>query len=160
MEPFDVKTKEEWETLLNGLSNKVKMAASLTDKDGNIILTKGNRYPLCAKIRENKGSLTFICSQTNRAMLVEVMGTMRPVVDLCEAGLCRMVVPIIAQGKMAGMVTACGVAIEGEEIDEFLIAKQAELSEDEVAELARLTPICKEEDIERVANHLFKEIND
>jgi hypothetical protein len=70
-----------------------------------------------------------------------------------------MVVPVIAKDEMIGMVTACGAALEGEEIDEFLIAKQIGLSEDKVVQLAQSTPTCKEEDIGEVANRLFKEVN-
>ena len=70
-----------------------------------------------------------------------------------------MVVPVIAEGEMIGMVTACGATFEGEEIEEFLIAKQIGVSEGEVVQLAESTPTCKEEEIGEVASSLFKEIN-
>ena len=159
MELYDLKTEKEWQEMLDALSCKTTMTACLTDREGNIIQSRGERYPLCAQIRKNKEALTFICSQTNRSMLAEVTQTRRPIVDLGEAGLCRMVVPIIVKGEMIGMVTACGAALEGEEIDEFLIAKQIGLSEDEVVQLAKSTPTCKEEDVGEVASRLFKEIN-
>jgi ligand-binding sensor protein len=159
MELYDLKTEKEWQEMLDALSCKTKMTACLTDREGNIKQSRGERNPLCAQIRKNQEALTFICSQTNRSMLAEVSQTLRPVVDLGEAGLCRMVVPIVVEGEMIGMVTACGAALEGEGIDEFLIAKQIGISEGEVVQLANSAPTCKEEDIDEVANGLFKEIN-
>jgi ligand-binding sensor protein len=158
VELHDLKTEEEWQELLDALSCSTKMAACLTDREGNIIQSRGDRNPLCAQIRKNKESLTFICSQTNRSMLAEVLQTGEPVVDLGEAGLCRMVVPIIVEGEMIGMVTACGAALAGEEIEEFLIAQQIGISEGEVVKLAKSAPTCKEEDIGEVARCLFEEI--
>ena len=159
MELYDLKTEKEWQEMLDALSLSTKMTACLTDREGNIMQSSGERNPLCAHIRKNEEALTFICSQTNRSMLAEVTQTRRPVVDLGEAGLCRMVVPVIVRGEMVGMVTACGAALEGEEIEEFLIAKQLGLGEDEVVQLAKSTPLCKEEDIGEVAEHLFDDIN-
>lgn len=135
------------------------MAACLTDAEGNILQSEGERSPLCAHIRNNNEALIFICSQTNRTMLAEVTQTMKPLVDVGEAGLCRLVVPIIVNGAIIGMVTACGAALEGVEIEGFLIAKQIGLSEDEVARLAKSTPTSKEEDIVEVATSLFEKIN-
>lgn len=159
MELYDLKTEKEWQEMLDALFCKTKMTACLTDREGNIKQSRGERNPLCAHIRKNQEALTFICSQTNRNMLAEVSQTLRPVVDLGEAGLCRMVVPIVAEDEMIGMVTACGAALEGEEIEEFLIAKHIGISEGAVVQLASSAPTCKEEDIEEVANRLFKEIN-
>lgn len=159
MELYDLKTEKEWQEMLDVLSCKTKMSAALTDREGNIIRSEGERCPLCDRIRKNQEALTFICSQSNRNMLAEVKQTMRPIVGLGEAGLCRMVVPIFVRGEMIGTVTACGAALEGEEIDGFMIAKPLGISEAEVEQLARSTPTCKEKDIKEFASRLFKEIN-
>ncbi len=68
-------------------------------------------------------------------MLEEAKRVLRPIIDYCDAGLSRMVVPIVRDGKLIGQLTACGGALEDEDINLFLIAKQLEITEDEVENL-------------------------
>jgi ligand-binding sensor protein len=161
MNPLDLMSQEEWAGTLARVAGETKMTATLTDDKGNHILEEqGQRYPLCLKIREKEASRTFICSQTNVAMLEEAKRTQKPLIDECEAGLVRMVVPICREGVLIGQVTACGLAAEEEEeIDPFLIAKQVGLSEGEVEDLATLTPAVSKADVERIADRLHAELN-
>ncbi len=161
MSPLDLMSKEDWLGILSRIAQETGMTATLTDDKGNHILEEqGQRYPLCLKIREKKASRTFICSQTNVAMLEEVKRTRRPLIGECEAGLLRMVVPILSDGNLIGQVTACGlVAKEEEEVDPFLIAKQVGASEGEVEDLATLTPTVCKGDVEGVAAGLHTELN-
>ncbi len=161
MTPFDLKSREEWTDIVARAYEETRMTATLTDDKGNHILDEqGERYPLCRKIRENDASRTFICSQTNMAMLEEVKQARKPVIDECEAGLIRMVVPIFRDDVLIGQLTACGLASKGEdEIDPFLISKQVGVSEEEVEELATHTPAVPKEEIEAIADRLFAELN-
>lgn len=161
MNLLDLKSQGEWEGTLVRVAEETKMAATLTDDRGNLILEEqGKRYPLCIKIREKDASRTFICSQTSAAMLEEAKRSLKPVIDECEAGLVRMVVPICRDGVLIGQVTACGlVAKEGVEIDPFLIAKQVGVSEGEVEDWATLTPAVSKADIQRIAARLHVELN-
>lgn len=161
MTPLDLKNRKEWAGILARVAEATKMTATLTDDQGNHILEEqGQRYPLCLKIREKEASRTFICSQTNVAMLEEAKRALEPVIDECEAGLVRMVVPICRDGVLIGQLTACGLASkEEEEIDPFLIAKQVGVSEGEVEDLATLTPAVSKADIRRIAAQLHDELN-
>ncbi len=153
-------SKEEWIELLDRIALETKMSVTLTDDKGNHILhAHGERCPLCLKIREQKDALTYICSQCNTAMLAEARQALRPVIDYCDAGLSRMVVPVVRDGILIGQVTACGGSPEEEEIDLFLIAKQVGISEEEVESLAVSTPVVYEDKIEAVANRTFAELN-
>ncbi len=160
MTPYEIKTEEEWTALLERFARETNMTACLTDEAGGMLQCRGDRYPLCTAIRDDKETLTFVCSQTSTAMLAVVRKTLKPAVDACEAGLLRVVVPLVRQGRLVGQVTACGVAAADEEPDTFLIAKQLGLDEDRVAELAQSTPIGSEEDLEDLARTLFDELNE
>ena len=161
MTPLELMSREDWTGMLARIAEETSMTATLTDDKGNHILEEqGQRYPLCLKIREQEASRTFICSQTNVAMLEEVKRTKRPLIHECEAGLVRMVVPVCREGVLIGQVTACGLATEEEEeIDPFLIAKQVGLSEGEVEDLATLTPAISKADVGRIADRLHAELN-
>jgi len=160
MNVLDLKSKEEWEAILHRIAQKTKMTVTLTDDKGTHILsTQGTRCPLCSKIREKKEALTFICSQCNTAMLEEAKQTLEPVVDFCDAGLARMVVPILRDGVLIGQLTACGGAVRDEEIDLFLVAQQVGISEEEAQALAETTPAVSTEEVAQIAEESFARLN-
>lgn len=158
MDLFTVKSEAEWEELLGELAHETGMAASLTDTEGNILKTSGERYPLCHTIRDNKEALTFICSQTNRAMLARVQQTQRPLVDLCEAGLLRMVVPILRGGELVGQLTACGLVADRDDVEPFLLAKQLDVTEEQATGLLAQTPLGTEGDAQAVAERFVERV--
>jgi ligand-binding sensor protein len=159
MTPLDLKTKEEWEVILDGFAQETNMTACVTDDAGKQLLCRVDRYPFCAAVRDNREALTFICSQTNTAMLASVKQTLQPAVDACEVGLLRVVVPVVSDGTLVGQVTACGLAPDGEEIDAFLPAKQLNISEEEVEDLLRSTPAGSEVELSKHAGGLFAKLN-
>lgn len=159
MTPLDVKSKEEWEKILDGFARDCNMTACLTDKGGGVILCRMDRYPLCTAVRENPQALTAICSQTNMGMLAVVSKTGKPEVDLCEVGLLRVAVPILHNGEMIGQVTACGVASTEEEADTFRVSKELDMTEEKAEELLKSTPSGSEEELEKVGARLFEQVN-
>ncbi len=58
------------------------------------------------------------------------------VIEACDAGLVKMVVPIIVQDEFIGSVGACGLLTDDTEVDAFLINKVAGIEADEVARLS------------------------
>jgi len=144
---------------MNDFAQEVQMTTCVTDENGTNPKCCFERYPLCAAIRKNQTATTFICSQTNTSMLAVVRKTGRPEIDLCEAGLIRVVVPILRDGKLKGQVFACGLALEEEELNCFLIAKQLNMSEQEVLDLAKSTPFGSIEQLRLPADRMFKALN-
>ncbi len=162
MTPMDIKTEGEWKQIVEEFAGKVAMTTCLTDADGaHPSLCHPERYPVCAAIRADPDSATFICSKVNVAMLAVARKTLRPVIDMCDAGLFRLVVPLVRDGVLVGQVIACGVASddEDEELDAFLLSKQLGIPEEEVLELARATPAAAEDDLMRHADQLFVQLN-
>jgi ligand-binding sensor protein len=159
MTPLDILTKNEWEEILDGFARKTGMTTCLGDEKGNPIQCKADRYPLCVAIRGNQESLTFICSQAATTMSAVIRKTIKPELDYCQAGLMRVAVPIVRNGETVGQIFACGVASEEEEIDASSLSKQLGISEDEVREAAKATPVGSEEEIESAAAELFHQVN-
>lgn len=157
---MDLKRKEEWESILDRFSRDANMTACLIDDTGNPLLCRFDRYPLCKSIRDNQEAATFICSQINIAMLAVVKKTRRPEVDVCDAGLLRIVVPIFRDGELVGQIAACGLASKDEELGSFVVAKQLGVSEKQVTELAQSTPFASEEELQRLTASLFEELNE
>jgi ligand-binding sensor protein len=157
--PLELKTEQEWQEILDRFAREIGMTACLTDDKGGLLQCRGDRPPLCKAIRDKPQALTFICSQTNSAMLAEAKVTLRPQIDLCEAGLLRVVVPLIHDGVLVGQIAACGLAPLDQELDSFLIGKQLGLSEEQVLELARATPRASEEALRSPVDRLFWQLH-
>lgn len=161
MTPYDLKSKGDWDDLLERFARQVQMTACLTDGDGVVLQCQLDRYPLCAAVRDNEQATTFVCSQCSAAMLAIVQRTGKPYVDFCDIGLLRVVVPLVRDGELLGQVTACGLAVadEDEELDVFLVSKQLGITEEAVLELAKSTPSGTEERVEPLAQQLFEQLN-
>ena len=123
--------------MLETLGRKYGLAMAVVDEEGKIVLSAGTRNPLCEQIRVNEESLTYICSQTSAAMSRELKTTLQPLVETCEAGMLRIAVPIVKEGRLIGQVTGCGVAEDDQAIDPETLALQMGKTEETVAELAR-----------------------
>jgi len=159
MNIMNIKTPANWNDILYRFFRETGMTASLMDGQGNILLSQGERFPLCKAIRAHQEALTYICSQTNAVMFALAQKTMQPIIDVCEGGLLRVVVPLVHQGSVLGQVNACGLAPEDEEVDSFLLARQLEITEDEVRQLARSTPAGNEEELLPITDQLFAELS-
>ncbi len=158
MNPLDLRSKDEWEKILKRFARDSKMTTCLTDDTGAQLFCAGDRYPLCAAVREKPGALMSICSQVNTAMLAFIKKSLEPELDFCDAGLMRVVVPIVKDGQLIGQITACGLASENEELDSFLVSKEVGITEDEALELAKAAPFGSDEELEKLCARLFEEL--
>ncbi len=158
MNPLELRPKDQWEKILKRFARDTKMTACLTDDTGAQLLCAGDRYPLCAAVREKAGALMSICSQVNTAMLAVIKRSLEPELDFCDAGLIRVVVPIVKDGQLIGQITACGLASEHEELDSFLLSKEVGITEDEALELVKAAPFGSDEELEKLCARLFEEL--
>ena len=159
MTPLDLKAKEEWEAILDRCAKEANMTACLMDGDGKLLFCRMDRFPLREVIRGNQDALTTICMKTNTAMLSAVNKTRRPEIDICEAGLLRLVVPILNGRELIGQIAACGLASKEEEIEEFLVSKELGVTEQNVAEMSQASPFGTREELEKLGSRLFAEIH-
>ncbi len=100
------------------------LVMSLATPSGTLLRTIGQRNGLCGLIRSTPLHLTTICQTVTSAMSAELAVQRRPVADLCDAGMQRVVVPILCHGELVGQVTGCGVATEPDEPDPELLTVQ------------------------------------
>ena len=63
-----------------------------------------------------------------------------PIIDFCDAGMLKLVIPVFCQSDFVGTLTACGAFIGGEELEAFLIEKSTKLNEQEIEALIQEVP--------------------
>jgi len=158
MSVYDIKSKEEWQKILDDLCEESGMPTALVDKKSVVLQDSGERNPLCLKIRSNNESLAFICGQTQQFMVKKAKSTQKPVIDPCEAGMLKLLIPLFLDNEFVGSITVCGSCAPGEEIETFAIAQSTKMNEDEIRPLVKQLCEVDQEKVTGVAQRLFQEI--
>jgi ligand-binding sensor protein len=137
--------------MLQAIASELGMVATLVDPQGKILLHAGDYPDVCIRVRKKAETLTFVCGQTSQVMMKQAEKTREPAVDLCQIGLCKMVIPVFQGDRFLGALTACARALVGEELDPFMVARELDISEEEAGALLESTPQVDEEKVNEVA---------
>ncbi len=105
---------------------------------------------LCPEIKATDKGQSFICAVAHMNVAEQARQQGAPVIEECDAGLIKLVVPIILDGEFLGAAGACGALLEGGEIDTFLIEKIAEIEESRSEPLAQEVKTITREEAQKV----------
>ncbi len=158
MSVYDIKSRTYWQKILDDICEKSGMPAALVDEKNVVLQASGERNPLCSKIRSNNESLSFICSQTQQYMTHQAKTTGEPIIDACEAGMLKVLIPLFLDAVFVGSITACGSSIPGEEVETFAIAKSTKMDENKIIPLAKMIPEADQNLVKDIAQLLFQKI--
>jgi ligand-binding sensor protein len=106
---------------------------------------------LCARIQSIPKAQTFICAVAHNNMAAMAKNRGEPVVEECDAGMVKIVVPIFVDGEFIGAAGACGKLAEGEEVDAFMVNRSSGIPEEEVEALAAAVPSAPRSEMEALA---------
>ncbi|MCP4111740.1 MAG: hypothetical protein GY749_40485 [Desulfobacteraceae bacterium] len=137
MELTDLLPMEKWVEFEKEIGEKFGL-------DSNVFDTKGIRISdykewanrLCPAIKATDKGQSFICAVAHMNIATQAMHAKKTVIEECDAGLVKLVVPIFVNDEFSGAVGACGVLLDDGEIDSFLINKITDIDEDEVESLS------------------------
>jgi ligand-binding sensor protein len=114
--------------------------------------------PLCDRIKSTSKGQTFICANTHMNFTAIAKKTRQAVIEECDAGLMKIVVPIYFKDEFVGSIGGCGLIAEEGEIDSFLINKTIDMPEVEVNEFAHNISIISQQSIQTLVNYLNNRI--
>ena len=141
MELTDLCPLETWENLEKELFEKFNFQGSVFTPDGvRITDVKNFNNQLCPAIKANEKGQTYICSAAHMNMTAMAKNLGKPVVEECDAGLTKLVVPIFLENQFLGVAGGCGLLTEGNDVDTFAVTKIAEMDEALVTDLAGSVP--------------------
>jgi ligand-binding sensor protein len=127
---------EEWQAFEKELFDRFFLNCTVYNAEGISETGKPNWCnPLCPEIKSRKASLAAICAAGNQYFMAEAQKTGKAVIDVCDAGLLKIAVPIFVGDEFLGTAGGCGRLPEDGEIDTFIVHKTTELAEEAVAEL-------------------------
>jgi ligand-binding sensor protein len=134
--------------------------------DVNVFDTKGYRISefknwanrLCPEIKATDKGQSFICAPAHMNIAVLAMRSKKPVIEECDAGMLKLVVPIIINDEFIGAIGACGFLLDDGEVDSFLVNKMTDISEHKVERLAQNVKSITTEKVEILAQYITEQL--
>lgn len=160
MKLTDLQPLEKWIELEEAIRQRSNMRASIYDIDGIGITGKSQHAnDLCPEIRATGKGQTYICAVAHQNMAVMSQNSRAPVIEECDAGMIKIVVPIFAGDEFIGAAGGCGLLMEDGEVDDFMINKTTDLAEDKIATLAKSVATVTQQEAEKLAAFIVGEID-
>ncbi len=160
MKITDICPLETWETLEKELFEKFNFQGSVFTPDGiRISGVKNFSNPLCPAIKANEKGQTFICSTAHMNMTALVKNSREPLVEECDAGLIKVVVPIFYEDEFLGVAGGCGLLAPEGEVDTFAVSKLAEMEETKICDLSENVPRISADIIDAAVNFIQERVH-
>ncbi|UCH21944.1 MAG: PocR ligand-binding domain-containing protein [Deltaproteobacteria bacterium] len=151
---------EKWVELEEEISDKFGIAANVFDVNGIRITNYKNWVNrLCPVIKANEKGQSFICAVAHMNIAMQAMQNKKPVIEECDAGLAKPVVPIFAGNEFLGAICGCGLLLEDGEVDAFLVHKITGIPEGEIESLSNDIETIAARHVEALINFMEKRIN-
>ena len=137
MELLDLCSLETWAALESEIRDRSGLNAAVFNLQGVRIIPT-TRWPnrLCPEIKANSKGQAFICATAHMNIALQAKETREPVIEECDAGMIKMVVPVLVKDEFIGAVSGCGLLLDDGEVDTFLVNKITGMEEDQLDELA------------------------
>lgn len=144
MELTDLAPLSRWAQLESRIGRDFGTNASVFDADGiRITNGKGCMNELCKAIKATDRGQSFICAVAHMNLASIAKRNHCPVVEECDAGMLKMVVPVFAGSAFLGAVSGCGVLPDEGVADSELISRTTGIDVGDVERLAGSVPrIC------------------
>ena len=137
MELLDICPIENWKSLEEEIRDRSGLNAAVFNIQG-IRIIPPLKWPnrLCPEIKANPRGQSFICATAHMNLSNQARDSREPVIEECDAGMLKLVVPIYVEDEFVGTVSGCGLLLDDGEADAFLVNKITDMEEERVEELA------------------------
>lgn len=159
MELTDILPLEKWVELENDIHKRSGLESNIFNTDG-IRITDNKVWvnKLCPSIKATAKGQAFICAVAHMNLTNQARDQKKAVIEACDAGLMKIVVPIFVDGSFIGAVGACGLLPADGEVDSFLVNKMTDIDEAEIAALAEDIAVIETRSAEEVAQFVWEKI--
>ena len=155
MKLTDIAPLERWIELEKDINLKSGMDSNVFDTKGYRISNQKNwANRLCPAIKDTDKGQSFICAPAHMNIAAQAMRSRQPLIEECDAGMIKLVVPIFLDGEFVGAVGACGMKFEDSEIDAFLVNKMTEIEEEAVESLSASVPSIPRQKAEELSRYI------
>ncbi len=146
MKLTDILSIEKWIELEKDIHEKSGLDSNVFNVEGfRITNFKQWVNRLCPAIKADDRGQSFICAVAHMNISGMAKQTKKTVIEECDAGLLKMVVPIFVKGEFIGAVGACGLLLDDSQVDSFMINRTINLGEEKIKSLS--------DDIKKITRH-------
>ncbi|MEW6066799.1 MAG: PocR ligand-binding domain-containing protein [Nitrospirota bacterium] len=138
MELTDIMPVENWRQLAEDIYNLFGFNGAVLDKN-NMLVHSSTKWAndLCPVIRSGDNRIVCVSAQKRLSKVAE--DEREPVIDECDAGFVKFVVPVFSGDEFLGTVSGCGCLLDNSEADAFYVSKL--LNKEEEAIKVSLTTV-------------------
>jgi ligand-binding sensor protein len=159
MKLTDLAPLEKWMALEKDIHKKSGLDVNVFDTKGyRISEFKNWANRLCPEIKATDKGQSFICAPAHMNIATLAMRSKQPIIEECDAGMLKLVVPIILNDEYVGAVGACGFLLDDGAVDSFLVNKMTDINEDKVERLAEGIDSITTEKAEILAQYIEAQI--
>ncbi|MCG6892492.1 MAG: PocR ligand-binding domain-containing protein [Desulfobacteraceae bacterium] len=161
MELTDIASLSEWAKLEQEIHRESGLDANVFNTEGRRITEVKNWVNrLCPAIKDTDKGQAFICAVAHMNLAVQAKKTQQPVIEECDAGIVKIVVPILVDGEFVGAFGACGKVLDGGEVDTFMVNRTTGIEEETVEALSSDIGTLSQEKAEAAAVSIQARIQD
>ncbi len=159
MQLIDILSLENWITLEKKIHKRSGLNTGVFNSAGQRITNFANwANNLCPVIKANEQGQSYICAVAHQNLATQSAERQTPVIETCDAGLSKFVVPIFVKQEFLGVVSGCGFLSDGNEIEMFMINKTTRVDEKELKEKSKGIPIMTPNEIGSLVEFIQKEL--
>jgi len=160
MELTDLLSLEKWIEMEKDVTARSGLDVSVFNT-GGIRITDFKQWAndLCPAIKATDKGQSFICAVAHMNLAEQARQSRKPVVEECDAGLMKLVVPIFADEVFMGAFGGCGYLLDDGEVDSFMINKTTDIPEEKVEKLSEDISSISTEQAESLTVYIEEQIN-
>ncbi|UCG51454.1 MAG: PocR ligand-binding domain-containing protein [Candidatus Latescibacterota bacterium] len=132
----DIAPMEKWVELAREVYDRFGCNAVTMDRDNNPVHPPPSwANQLCKQIKAHREGSKYICAVSQQNLAAEAKQLKESVIEECNGGFLKIVVPVFLGDEFVGTVGGCGLLDEEGEIDSLLIADTLGVSQEEIEDL-------------------------
>jgi ligand-binding sensor protein len=160
MELTDLLPLEKWKELEEEITRRSGLDANIFNIDG-IRITDYKKWAnrLCPAIKATDKGQSYICAVAHMNLAIQAKQTQKSLVEECDAGLVKIIVPIFVKDAFLGAVGACGLLLDDGEVDPFLVNMTTGIDEEDIERLSADIETISTEKARIVVSYIEEEIS-
>ncbi len=160
MKLSDIAPLESWAQIEKESFEKFNLQSSVFNPDG-IRITDTSKWAnrICPEIKSTDKGQSFICATAHMNMANQARRTRELVIEECDAGLVKIVVPIFIDDEYLGAAGGCGLLLDDGEVDSFAVNKITEISEARIKKLSDGVPVITAQTANSAGEFFMEKIN-
>jgi ligand-binding sensor protein len=160
MELTDILPLENWKELEKEITRRSGLDANIFNIDGIRITDYKNwANRLCPAIKATDKGQSYICAVAHMNLSIQAKQTQKSLVEECDAGLVKIIVPIFMKDEFFGAVGACGFLLDDGEVDPFLVNMTTGIDEEDIERLSADIETISTEKAGTIISYIEEEIS-